>query len=135
MKILVIEDDDQFRRIVAKMLSAEGHEIIGAADGLRGMELFREQHPDLVITDIIMPTREGMETIIELRRHSPTIKIIAMSGSFAPGDSLDVLKMAKLIGADEIIGKPFRAEELRKLVGQVSLSPWTAEPPASVIIL
>jgi two-component system chemotaxis response regulator CheY len=82
------------------------------------MKLFREEKPDLVITDIIMPNQEGMETIIALRRQNPEIKIIAMSGSFA-GDGLDVLTMARLLGADEIIAKPFRAQELRQLVSRL----------------
>jgi DNA-binding response OmpR family regulator len=82
MKIPVIDDKDQLRRPVAKMLTAQGHEVIDAVDGSRGMELVREEEPDLVITDIIMPNEEGMETIIALRRQNPEIKIIAMSGSF-----------------------------------------------------
>ena len=119
MKVLVIEDEDQLRRIVAKMLSADGHEVIDALDGFRGMELFRKEKPDLVITDIVMPNQEGMQTIMELRRENPRIKIIAMSGSFASSGDLDVLKMAQMLGADEIIAKPFRVQELRDLVSRL----------------
>ena len=119
MKVLVIEDEDQLRRVVAKMLSADGHEVIDALDGFRGMELFRKEKPDLVITDIVMPNQEGMETIRELRRENPKIKIIAMSGSFASSGGLDFLKMAQLLGADEIIAKPFRVQDLRALVSRL----------------
>jgi DNA-binding response OmpR family regulator len=129
MKILVIEDEDQLRRTVAKMLTTVGHEVVEAADGLRGMELFRKEKPDLVITDIVMPNQEGLETIIELRRRCPQIRIIAMSGGFTRDDNLGFLKMARRLGADETIPKPFRAQELRKLVSQLSLVP---RSPASL---
>jgi DNA-binding response OmpR family regulator len=116
MKILVIDDDDGFRRLVAKMLTTEGHEVIAASDGVEGMRLFREEKPGVVITDIIMPNQEGIETILQLRRENPTIRIIAMSGSLEPSGNAGFLKMAQQLGADETIAKPFRARELRAVV-------------------
>jgi DNA-binding response OmpR family regulator len=103
MKILVIDDDDQLRGTVAKMLRADEHEVIVAADGMRGMELFRKEKPALVVT------------ILALRRADPQVKIIAMSGGGRLGE-ISVLKMARLLGADDVIEKPFRAQELRDCV-------------------
>jgi DNA-binding response OmpR family regulator len=115
MKVLVIDDDELLRGMVAKMLRLDGHEVVAAADGPHGMELFRKEQPALVITDIIMPEREGIETILELRRANPRVKIIAMSGGGRLGE-IHVLKMARLLGADDAIEKPFRSQELRDRV-------------------
>jgi DNA-binding response OmpR family regulator len=115
MKVLVIDDDEMLRGAVAKMLRRDGHAVIAAGDGASGMELFRKEQPWLVITDILMPGREGIETILELRRVNPRVKIIAMSGGGLLGE-IHVLKMARLLGADDVIEKPFRTQELRDRV-------------------
>lgn len=111
MKILVIDDDNAVRRTLAKILRSEGYEVVSAEDGMRGMVLFHREQPQIVVTDIIMPEQEGIETIVAMRRAKPDVRIIAISGGGAVGD-LDVLKMAQLLGADEVIEKPFRAENL-----------------------
>jgi DNA-binding response OmpR family regulator len=110
MKTLVI-DDDAIRRMIGKILRSDGHEVLAAEDGRCGMSLFRKERPQIVVTDIIMPEQEGFETIMAMRRDNPGIRIVAMSGGASVGD-LDVLKMAQLLGADEVIGKPFRADDL-----------------------
>jgi CheY-like chemotaxis protein len=120
MKILVIDDDGRFRRLAAKILTAEGHEVIEANDGAEGLRVFQKEKPRLVITDIIMPNQEGIETILELRRENPMIKIIAMSGSLGPSGGAGFLRMAQQLGADETIAKPFRPEELRTVVRRVT---------------
>jgi|SRR5579872_4158763 DNA-binding response OmpR family regulator len=107
MKILVIDDDFLLLRTIAKILVGDGHEVMTASEGSRGMILFRQQNPDLVITDIVMPQQEGLETILTLRRNDNPIKILAMSGS-----DTELLETARLIGADDIIEKPFRTQEL-----------------------
>ena len=111
MKILVIDDDDMVRRTIKRILRSDGHEVVTAEDGRRGMAKFREERPQIVVTDIIMPEQEGIETIVALRRDDPAVKIIAISGSACVGE-LDVLKMAQLLGADAVIEKPFRARDL-----------------------
>ena len=120
MKILVIDDERSVRRMVAKMLAADGHEVIAAADGVEGLAVFRRERPAVVVTDIIMPNQEGMETIMALRHEDPRVRIIAMSGSGTPDGELNYLRMAKLLGADASLEKPFRAEELRAVVRQLS---------------
>jgi CheY-like chemotaxis protein len=111
MKILVIDDDPLVRYSLSKLLRGSGHDVATAADGVRGTTLIRIEHPEVVITDIVMPEQEGFETIIKIRRDHPEIKIIAISGGLRQG-GLDVLSMAVALGADEVIAKPFEPDEL-----------------------
>ena len=84
-RILVIEDNDAVRRMVGRVLVDEGYEVQEAADGSAGLNAYREQPSDLVITDIVMPDTEGLETIRELCRYDPPAKIIAMSSAGTGG--------------------------------------------------
>ncbi|HUB98097.1 MAG TPA: response regulator [Stellaceae bacterium] len=110
-KILVIEDDVMLRNTIEKILRHGGFEVVLAEDGARGLTSFRSERPDLVLTDIIMPEREGIATIVEIRRERPDAKIIAMSGGGRIG-SADFLGMARKLGADDIIAKPFLPQDL-----------------------
>ena len=110
-KILVIDDDVLMRNTISKILRHSGFEVIVAEDGVRGLVSFRRDHPDLVITDIIMPETEGIEVIIEMRREQPNTKIIAVSGGGRIGNA-DFLGMAQSLGAAAILAKPFLPEEL-----------------------
>jgi CheY-like chemotaxis protein len=113
MKILVIDDDHLVRYTVSRILKKSGHDVVTAADGARGIEVLGMEHPDVVITDIIMPEQEGFQTIVKIRRDHPGIKIIAISGGLRRGQgNLDVLSMAEGLGADSVIAKPFEPEEL-----------------------
>lgn len=111
-RILIIDDDDKFRAMLRKMLEEAGYnDIEDADDGDIGVKLFR-QHPfDLVITDIIMPNKEGIEVIMELRKDYPRIKIIAVSGGGRTGLQ-DYLKLAMHLGASRTLEKPFKRSEL-----------------------
>src|SRR5258706_12148818 len=111
MKILVIDDDDLVQHTLTRILQANGYDVVAAGDGGRGMSLFRGAAPDIVITDIIMPEQEGFETIRQMRRERPHTKIIAISGSVQTGP-FDVLALARKLGADEVLRKPFDAAEL-----------------------
>jgi DNA-binding response OmpR family regulator len=109
--ILVIDDDEAVRAVVERILEKEGHRVTGAADGERGVAAFRAIKPDLVITDIIMPEKEGIWTIRQIRGDGAATPILAMSG----GGSIvteDVLHIARRLGANETIAKPFSAAEL-----------------------
>jgi DNA-binding response OmpR family regulator len=110
-KILVIDDDVMVRNTISKVLRHSGFEVIVAEDGVRGLASFRRERPDLVITDIIMPEKEGIETIIEMRREHPDTKIIAVSGGGRIGNA-DFLGMATSLGAAAVIAKPFLPEDL-----------------------
>lgn len=107
MKILVIDDDVLLLRTMMRILVADGHDVMTASGGGRAMALYRDTNPDLVITDIVMPGQEGLETILTLRRDDNPVKIIAISGTDA-----EMLDTARLIGADDTLQKPFRAQEL-----------------------
>ena len=97
-RILVIEDERIIRTIVKHTLEEDGHEVIEASDGEEGIREYKKNQIDLVITDIIMPVKEGIETIKELRRDYPDVKIIAMSGG-GKISSVDYLKLARQFGA------------------------------------
>ena len=111
-RILIIDDDDQFRAMVRTMLEKAGYnDIEEAANGNIGMKLFRQHPSDLVITDIVMPDKEGIEMIIELTRDYSRIKIIAMSGGGRIGPH-GYLEMAKHLGASRALAKPFKHSDL-----------------------
>ena len=119
--ILIIDDDDQIRRVLRKTLERDGYDVADAPNGKEGIRLYRENPADLVITDIIMPEKEGIETIMDLRREFPEVKIIAMSGGGRIGPE-DYLHMAKGLGAQRTLTKPLERDELlrvvRELIGQ-----------------
>ncbi len=113
-RILLIDDDDTLRKIVAKSLGYSGHEVIQATDGKQGMDLVRSTEFDVVITDLIMPEQEGVETIAMLRTEYPRLPIIAISGGAV--HSPLYLEIAAKIGARFILAKPFHMPELVELV-------------------
>ncbi|MEQ8857713.1 MAG: response regulator [Pseudomonadales bacterium] len=109
--ILVIDDDASVREVIGEMLRLEGHEVTMAENGRDGIGLLHAERFDLVITDLIMPEKEGIETISEIRRTNDTIPIVAISGGgrLGPGDYLET---ARHIGADATLAKPFARQEL-----------------------
>ncbi len=113
--ILIIDDEDLVRYSLRKVLSPLGHEITEAENGAEGLALIDQQPFDLVITDIIMPEKEGIETITELHRTHPNLKIIAISGGGRTGKK-DYLRMAQRLGASHALTKPFGAEDLIEAV-------------------
>ncbi|HEX7966995.1 MAG TPA: response regulator [Stellaceae bacterium] len=116
--ILVIDDDEAMRRLIVKTLSADNHRIVEAPNGYEGMKLLGEMKPDAVITDILMPQKEGIETIREIREVAPEMKIIAMSGG-GSSHNLMFLDVARAFGADAALAKPFRPAELKDTVEKV----------------
>jgi DNA-binding response OmpR family regulator len=120
-RILIIDDEAPVRDILRQMLEREGHEVVDAPDGAIGLKLFYENPTDLIITDILMPEKEGIEIILELRKTAPGVKIIAISGGGRTG-KLDVLPIAKSFGALRTLAKPFERQELleavREMLGQ-----------------
>ena len=114
-RILVIDDDMQMREMLRQVLERAGYEVEDAADGKIGMNIQRQEPVDLVITDLIMPEKEGIETIRELRRDFPQLKIVAISGGGRISAN-GYLNVAKTIGADHTFSKPF---ELKELIGTV----------------
>ena len=116
--ILVIDDDETIREILRAILEREGYRVLEAPDGGEGLKQFTETPTDLVITDLIMPGKEGIETIRDLRRKFPGVKIIAVSGGGRIGPD-SYLKMAKGVGALRTLSKPFDVTVLLKAVEEV----------------
>lgn len=115
-RILLIDDEESLRRSLKRMLGRAGHEVTPAQSVPEALRLWRRAGADLIITDIHMPERSGIELIVELRAGSPNLPIIAMSG----GDRnprLDVLGDAAMLGAVRTIVKPFTIAELDQAVG------------------
>jgi len=117
-RILVIDDEPEIRKLFVQKLAGKGYEIIEACDGKEGLKLYHETRPDLVITDLIMPEKEGIETITELKREFPNVKIIAISGG---GRNVPdaYLHMAKNLGAERTFSKPIDWPELIKAVREL----------------
>lgn len=116
--VLVVEDERNLRDIICSILRIAGHEIIEACDGSEISEQLQHRNPDLVLTDILMPEKEGIQTIIELRRHNPNLRIIGMSGGGMEGPD-HYLDMAKEFGANRTLRKPFSKEKLLKTIDAV----------------
>lgn len=111
-RILIIDDEAYIRELYTRLLEEAGHEVIEAPNGDAGIKLYRQSQTDLIITDIIMPEKEGIETIIELRRDFPHVKIIAISGGGAAMDSDTCLRLAEDLGAARTLAKPMSNQEL-----------------------
>jgi len=115
-RILVVDDDPEIRDLLQDCLRAAGHELIFAANGKDAVDLCAAHPVELVITDLIMPEKEGLETIQELRARWPDLKIIAISG--APTD-WKVLEVARKLGAHQTLAKPFLPDEILAVVRTV----------------
>jgi len=117
-KILVIDDDAAHRRVIKLALTRASHETIEAKDGLEGLNSFKHEQPALVICDIVMPEKEGIATIVEIRAVAPDVPIIAISGG-GLNIGLHYLDLARKLGANAILAKPFRPAELVELVDRL----------------
>jgi len=111
--ILIVDDEDPVRHLLRRILEEDGHEVREASNGQEGLTLYRQAPADLIITDILMPARDGMDVTLELTREFLDAKVIAMTG--ATGDR-NFLSIAKLFGARESLQKPFTVDEVRRLV-------------------
>lgn len=116
--ILVIDDEEPVRAVLRQMLEKEGYKVEEAPDGAIGMSLLQDRPIDLIITDLFMPEKEGIETMREVRKSFPQVKIIAMSGGGRMG-KLDFLPMAESFGAQRTLAKPFERKELLEAVRAV----------------
>jgi two-component system response regulator (stage 0 sporulation protein F) len=111
--ILIVDDDAPIRALLRRILEEDGHQIREAANGEIGLLLYREAPADLVITDNLMPERDGMEVTLALTQEFLDARVIAMTGA---GGDQNFLNVAKLFGAREVIQKPFSVQEIRRVV-------------------
>jgi DNA-binding response OmpR family regulator len=111
-RIAVVDDDPDVRDFISVILTEDGHEVVTADDGLSAQTVIAATPPDLMVLDILMPNRDGLATILELRREGRGFPILAMSAG-GMMDSGYLLKTAKTFGADDALFKPFSPEQLR----------------------
>jgi len=116
--ILIIDDDTQILWVLRKILERQGHTAISASDGEKGLQLYRTAHCDLVITDMIMPNKSGINLISDLLQEFPNVKIIAISGGGAI-EAQRYLEIASSLGAKKTITKPFSMQVLIDAVNEV----------------
>jgi len=117
-RILLIEDNAPLLAMERAVLTAAGHEVVPATNGKEALLIFADASFDLVVTDVVMPEKDGLETISHLRRKYPTLKIIAVSGG-GRVEAGDYLVMARKLGAAQTLAKPFTGEQLIKAVDKV----------------
>jgi DNA-binding response OmpR family regulator len=130
-RILLIDDDDAFRGMLRKLLTHFGHTVIEGRNGKEGLKLFGHAHADLVITDIVMPEKEGIEVLMELRQKQTPVKIIAMSGG-GRGMAADYLLLAKRMGAAKVLTKPFSHEVLMAAINELLAEGLASPQPATM---
>jgi DNA-binding response OmpR family regulator len=128
-RVLLIDDDEALRAVIKMSLVASGFEVVEAGDGRAGVSLAKSKPFDVVVTDLIMPGQEGIETITILRRELPQLPIIAMSGGL-PNSAL-YLEIAAKIGARRVLGKPFAMADLRTAITEVVAGPKPTTPAES----
>jgi len=109
--ILIIDDDPQVNNLLQDVLEFEGYQVITAQRAAEGLHQLETTKVDLVITDVLMPDKEGLETIRELRQLYPQTKILAISGGLTQG-GVNVLDIAKRLGANQVLSKPFDVQDL-----------------------
>src|SRR5262245_49424881 len=117
-RVLVVDDNEDLRATVQALLQADGFEVAVAADVEAALAQHRERPADVVVTDLFMPDKDGIETIIELRKLYPSVKIVAISGWTSTRGS-DYLQVAREIGAAATLQKPFDPQELSRVVREL----------------
>jgi len=115
IRILLVDDDDLSRGAIHKMLERAGYSVESTHDGDEVIRMYGQEAADLVITDLIMPDKDGLEIIQELRRINPKVRILAISGG-GRVDANEYLAVARKFGAVEVLSKPFTKEDLRRAV-------------------
>lgn len=117
-RILLVDDEPSVRTLFGEVLALDHHEVTTAADGAAALALLSHGAFDLVVTDVVMPGKEGVEFIREMQRSRPDLPIIAMSGG-GRGSAADYLQLASLLGARKTLTKPFSARDLLDAVTEV----------------
>ena len=114
-RVLIIDDEEYVRMTLSQALEDEGHTVSVAVNGQEGLDRYNAETPDLVITDVLMPGKEGIETILELRKIDPKVRILVMSGG-GRINNVDFLEVARTFGATAALKKPFPIDEFTRVV-------------------
>lgn len=116
VKILIIDDDEDFRSYVFDLIKSRGFDAFVAANGKKGVDILEKEKIDIILTDLVMHEKEGIDTIMDTKKKHPNIKIIAMSGAIY---YKTYLKLAKMLRADVILPKPFKKQEMFDAIEKV----------------
>ena len=114
-RVLLIDDEEFVRMTLGQALEDDGHDVIIAVNGQDGLKRYKAENPDLVITDVLMPEKEGIETILELRKLDPEAKILVISGGVRV-NNVDFLEIARKLGATAAMKKPFPIDEFSAII-------------------
>ncbi len=115
-RILIVDDEAPIRCMLREMLEQDGHEVCEAENGMVAQRRFREQGFDLLITDLVMPEKNGLNLILDIKKECPQVRIVAISGGGGITGRFEYLPIAKLVGAASILEKPFYKEQLQSAV-------------------
>lgn len=126
-RLLLAEDDPLLRLLLQTALERAGYSVTAVVNGREAAAHQRREPFDLLLTDLVMPEQEGLETIMEFRQRHPDVRIVAMSGG-GRGNAESYLAVATRLGADQILGKPFSNERLLEVIAE-QVGP--ATPPAA----
>ena len=118
-RILIIDDEREMRSLLREVFQSKGYKVVEAANSENGLKVFQSTPVDLVMTDILMPEKEGLSTIMELKKKNPELKIIAMSGGAVK--SANYLEFARKLGADKVLQKPFDLRSVLQAVKDLLL--------------
>lgn len=119
VRILIVDDEPSVRDMVVAMIEPTGYQVIEAGNGAEACTACKEVSVDLIITDIVMPVKNGIDLIMEVKKEYPDISVIAMSGGGGITGRYDYLEIAKLVGAKNILKKPFDMADLRSAVDNI----------------
>jgi CheY-like chemotaxis protein len=122
VRVLIAEDDPMIANVMERLLQRQGISSKAVSNGREALQYLQANQVEVVITDILMPEMDGYELIPKLRKTSPNIRILAMTGN-APQFAFDMHHMAKMLGADRVIGKPFELPDLLKIVNELLAAP------------
>ncbi|MDH5232928.1 MAG: response regulator [Gammaproteobacteria bacterium] len=118
-KILVVDDEISVRKMLKEILELDRHEIVEAENGEDALEKMKEHQIDLVLTDLVMPKKNGIDVIMHFKDNYPNVAIVAVSGGGGISGRFDYLPIAQLVGAKAIISKPFEPSQLRSVVSEM----------------
>lgn len=118
-QILVVDDEAPVRMIIRDVLESEGYTVSEAADGADALRQLKTQHVDLLVTDLVMPIKNGIDLILDLKMEHPGVPVLAISGGGGISGRFDYLKVAELVGAGNIMSKPFDIADLRLTVARM----------------
>lgn len=118
-RIIVVEDDALYRDLLQAVLLKEGYQVVLAGNGIEGMQAMRSHGADLVITDLFMPEQDGLQTIMQLKKEFPAVRVVAMTSGAAYLSLQNAQETATLLGADGFIAKPLNHGALLDLMGSL----------------